>query len=116
MKQNKHWVTVLDEQCKKTSQARVSARLRQPDGFPSPTIINQVIHNKYPGRIDRLQALVEGVYMQHTVQCPVLDEISADQCESHQSRPFAATNPTRVKLYQACRNNCKHSRLESNNE
>lgn len=116
MKKNNDWIVMLDQQCKKTSQARVSARLRQQDGFPSPTIINQVIHGKYPGRSDRLQALVEGAYMQHTVHCPVLDEISKEQCESYQGRPFAATNPTRVKLYQACRNNCKHSRLEHDDE
>jgi len=110
-KQN--WVIVLAEACIKTSQSRVSARLKQTDGFPSPTVINQVLKDKYPGRKDRLKALVEGVYMNRTVTCPVSDEISSDTCEENQSRPFINTNPIRVRLFKACRNGCPHSRLET---
>ena len=113
---NETWVQVLTEKCEKTSQARVSARLKQNDGFPSPTVINQVIKGKYPGRKDRLKALVEGVYMHRTVICPVSDEISTDTCEENQSRPFINTNPIRVRLFKACRNGCPHSRLENDND
>lgn len=110
------WIEVLRRECERSSQAKVANRLRQSDGFPSPTIINQVLHNKYPGRKDRLKDIVEGVFLHTTVHCPVLDEITADVCADHQSRPFANTNPTRVKLFQACRNGCPHSRLEQDHD
>ncbi|MEW4983102.1 MAG: hypothetical protein AB1Y26_07705 [Cycloclasticus sp.] len=109
---SKNWLEVLADACAETSQSRVSMRLKQPDGFPSPTVINQVLKDKYPGRKDRLKALVEGVYMNRTVICPVSDEISSDVCEENQSRPFINTNPIRVRLFKACRGGCPHSRLE----
>ena len=107
------WIQVLAAECEKASQAKVAKALRKSsgDGFPSPTVINQVLKNKYPGRTDRLQALVEGMYMSVTVQCPVVGEIPSDQCIEYQSRPYAATNPTRIKLYQACRANCTNSKI-----
>ncbi|MEJ1381370.1 MAG: XRE family transcriptional regulator [Candidatus Sedimenticola sp. (ex Thyasira tokunagai)] len=110
--QTNEWLTVLGEACGRTSQSRVAAKLRQVDGFPSATVINQVLKSKYPGRTDRLQALVEGVYMNHTCNCPVVGDITTDQCEAYQVREFAATNPTRVRLYQSCRNGCLHSRIK----
>jgi len=110
------WIKVLAEACTKTSQSRVSVRLRQPDNFPSPSAINQVLKGKYKGRTERLKALVEGVYMRRTVTCPVSDEISSDTCEENQSRPFINTNPIRVRLFKACRGGCPHSRLEKGDE
>lgn len=110
------WIDTLRRECDQTSQAKVSARLRQTDGFPSSSVINQVLHNKYPGRTDRLKAIVEGVYLHTIVNCPVLDEITTDQCADHQSRPFANTNPTRIRLWQACRSGCPHSKLEQNHD
>ncbi|AUZ85809.1 transcriptional regulator [Methylophaga nitratireducenticrescens] len=108
------WIEVLRTQCTKTSQAKVCAQLRvyQSDGFPSGTVINQVLKGKYPGRTERLQALVEGVFMSSVVACPVVGDIPSDQCIQYQGKPYAATNPTRIKLYQACRGGCPHSKLE----
>ena len=97
------WIQVLDEECERTSQKRVSRKLRQPDNFPSPTVINQVLKDKYPSPTDRIQALVEGAFMGKTVRCPVLDEITHDICIEKQELPFAATNPQRVKLFRACK-------------
>lgn len=110
---NSHdWLTELGLQCKKLSQKRVADRLRQADGYPSATVINQVLNDKYPAPTNRLQALVEGVFLNRTVECPVQGEIPSDQCEEYQTRPFAATNPTRVRLYQACRHGCPNSRIK----
>lgn len=106
------WKQVLKTECEKTSQAKVAAVLRQNDGFPSPTVINQVIKGKYPGRTDRLQALVEGKFMSGSVQCPVVGAIPSDQCIEYQGRPYAATNPTRIQLYRACRGGCEHSNIK----
>lgn len=108
------WINILKHQCDASSQSKVAAVLRRSSGdnFPSPTVINQVIKSKYPGRLDRLQSLVEGVYMNITVNCPVVGEIPSDQCIEYQGRQYAATNPTRIKLYQACRSGCQHSNIK----
>lgn len=108
------WIEVLKAECDSTSQSKVADKLRRSsgDGFPSPTVINQIIKGKYPGRTDRLKALVEGMYMSATVTCPVVGEIPSDQCIEYQARPYAATNPTRIKLYQACRSSCVHSNIK----
>lgn len=107
------WIQTLKDECEKSSQSKVAAMLRRSSGdnFPSPTVINQIIKGKYPGRTDRLQALVEGVFMNVTVECPVMGSIPSDQCIEYQARKFAATNPTRVRLYQACRAGCQHSKI-----
>jgi hypothetical protein len=108
------WLEVLKAECDKASQSKVGQLLRkgQRDGFPSSTVINQVLKDKYPGRTDRLQALVEGIYMSTSVQCPVVGDIPSDQCIGYQRRPYSSANPTRIKLFQACRGGCPHSKLE----
>jgi hypothetical protein len=107
------WLNVFKQKCDDLGQAQVGRELRkhQSDGFPSTTVINQVYKNKYPGRTDRLEALVEGAYMSKTVNCPVVDQIPSDQCIQYQSQPYAGTNQTRRKLYKACRSGCVHSKL-----
>lgn len=105
------WLAVLRQQCQATSQTAVAQRLRQADGYPSAAVINQALKGKYAGNIDRLRALVEGVYLGKTVVCPVVGEIARSDCEAHQRAPFAATNPLRVRLYRACRSGCPHSKL-----
>jgi hypothetical protein len=106
------WVSALREACARTSQGRVAEHLRQPDGYPSPAVINQVLRGRYQGRIDRLRGLVEGEYLGVTVPCPVLGEISRRDCLEHQARPFASTNFRRIQLFRACRGGCPHSCLE----
>ena len=106
------WIKVLEAECQKTSQQKVAAILKQNNSFPSTTTINQVIKGKYPGRTDRLQALVEGKFMSGTVDCPVVGPIPSDQCIEYQGRPYAPTNPTRIQLYKACRGGCPHSNIK----
>lgn len=98
------WLKVLREQCVNTSQAAVARRLGV-----SPALINQTLKGVYQGNMARVQALVEGEYLGRTVMCPVLDELPANRCMEYQSRPFAATNPLRVKLFRACRA-CPHNK------
>lgn len=109
-----NWIEVLQQKCSESSQAKVCAVLRkhQSDGFPSGTVLNQVLKGKYPGRTERLQRLVEGVYMAGTVDCPVVGSIPSDQCVQYQGQPFANTNPTRLALYKACRGGCPNSNLK----
>jgi len=98
------WIIELAFQCDRTSQAVVSRRL----GYSASTI-NQVLRKTYRGKIDRVREKVAGAFLGVTVDCPVIGELTLDQCLDHQSRPFAATNPQRVMLYRACRAGCSYA-------
>lgn len=100
------WIAVLRDEQKRTSQRLVSMRL----GL-SQTTISQVLKGNYKGNLHRIEERVRGELMNKTVECPVLGEISARKCLDWQARPFAATNPTRVAVWKACRAGCKHSNL-----
>lgn len=105
MAMDPHLLDLLRAACQRSSQSAVARRLRDAsgNGYPSDTVISQALSGKYPGRLDRLEALVAGLYGGAKVACPVLGEIGRDQCDRHQHAPFAATNPIRVALYRACR-------------
>ncbi len=92
------WLDVLRAECERTSQAAVARRLGV-----SPAMVNQVLKNRYRGNIQRLRARVEGMFLGRSVECPVLGQIALNECLDHRERPFAATNPLRVRLWKACR-------------
>lgn len=100
------WINELSAACGRLGQKEVARRV----GYSS-AVISQVLNGKYPGDIDRVQAQVEGVLMKRVVDCPMLGEITRDVCRGHQRRKFSATNPMRVQMFRACRNNCPHSTL-----
>jgi len=91
------WILALAEECDRSSQGKAAKRLGV-----SPTVVNQALQNAYMGRLDRLEQRVRGELMRETVQCPVLGVITKRECLDHQSRPYEATNPMRVRLFQAC--------------
>lgn len=96
------WVAVLRRRCEGSTRAAIAAELGA-----SPPIISSVLNSNYPHDTSRLEGKVRGLYMAATVDCPILAEISRKLCIEHQGRRFAATNPTRVALYRACRR-CDH--------
>lgn len=102
--QEPEWLKVLRDVCTKSSQAAVAARI----GY-SATVVNQVLKGKYTGDLQAVEQAVRGALLSYTVACPVLGALPAHLCLEHQRRPFAATNPLRVKLYRACRT-CEHRR------
>ena len=104
---SKNWLEELTARCQHTSQKKVADKLHL-----SAALINQVLKGKYPGDLARIQQLVEGKFMQYSVNCPVLGEITKNKCLFHQERPFAATNPQRIMLHKACRSGCSHSLLK----
>lgn len=95
--QTPEWLAVLAAACAAKSQKSVAARLGV-----SATVVNQVLKGKYQGNTDRIRGLVEAVLMRRTVLCPVLGEISAEDCLRHQKRPFTPVNPTFVRLFRQC--------------
>lgn len=101
------WKETLRDACAASSQKKVADRLGV-----SATVVNQVLHDKYPGNLNRVKGLVEFVLTRGAaVQCPVLGEIGNEECLAYQRQPFAATNAQRVRLFRACRNGCPHSRI-----
>ena len=100
------WVITLAEACDEKDQGRISSVV----GYSAATV-SQVLSNSYKGDMKRFRTAVEGALMDFTVNCPVLGELPANYCLTYQRRPFAATNPERVKLYKACRGGCPHSRI-----
>lgn len=99
------WINTLKAKCTAKSQVIVARELRQADGFPSASMINQALHGKYQADkgLQRLQALVEGRYMRATVDCPELGELALDECQAWQSTPLSTANSLRIEMYRACR-------------
>ena len=105
------WLKRLRAECARTSQAKVAAAL----GYSS-SVVNQVLAGAYEGDLKAVQKAFEGAFLGAVVDCPVLGRLAAHRCLAHQRAPFAATNPTRVALYRACRGGCPHSRLGEDRE
>ncbi len=97
IQESNDWLTVLREQCDRTSQAKVAKTL----GY-SPAVVNQVLKGTYKGDLSRVQRAVEGALMGMTVDCPVVGDLPRNRCLEFQRRGFAATNPMRVQLSISC--------------
>lgn len=104
MSQDEDWLTVLREACAASSQAAVARRLDY-----SAAVVNQVLKGTYTGDLRSVRKAVEGALMGLTVNCPVIGELPRHRCLEYQRRGFAATNPLRVALAQACPT-CPHRR------
>jgi hypothetical protein len=100
------WLERLRAECGRISQSKVSVVI----GY-SPAVVNQVLKGTYKGDLKAVQKAVEGALMGATVKCPVLGALASNRCLEIQGQPFAATSPTRVALYRACRAGCPNSRL-----
>ncbi|MGB0893250.1 MAG: helix-turn-helix domain-containing protein [Parashewanella sp.] len=98
------WKQVLIEQCNEHGQVHVAKELGV-----SKTAISQLVNDKYPGDLERMQKLVEGAYMDQVVVCPILGEISLHDCDKHQRNTNTSGNPQRLRVYKACRSGCPHS-------
>jgi hypothetical protein len=100
------WIDELAKQCDATSQSKVASQLRM-----STATVSQVLAHKYPGRLDHVQAAVEGAYLNGCVDCPVLGDLPTNECLHHQRQPFRSSNSQSVRLFRACRD-CPNNRLK----
>ncbi|MEW5682990.1 MAG: helix-turn-helix transcriptional regulator [Pseudomonadota bacterium] len=91
------WLDLLRQKCEALGRRKVEAEL----GI-SKTTLSQVLNEKYPGNLDNIASKVVEAYSSDKVLCPVLGSITVQRCVNEQSKPFAATNPQRVKLWKAC--------------
>jgi len=102
------WLEILRAESARTSQSRVGQRI----GY-SATVVSRVLMGDYKGDLGSVEDAVRGALMGETVDCPVIGDIRRNRCIEYQRQKLAATNPTRVQRYHACRNGCPHSRLEN---
>ncbi|WP_325892999.1 hypothetical protein [Grimontia sp. NTOU-MAR1] len=78
----------------------------------SKAMISQVLNGKYKGNMQRVQGLVESVFMGYTVVCPVLGEIPKHKCAAHQNAKHVGSTPNAIRLWKACRSGCPNSQLD----
>lgn len=101
------WLDELRKQVDASSLGAVAAAMGV-----SKAMISQVLNGKYNGSMERVQSLVESVFMGHTVVCPVLGEIPKHKCAAHQSSKHVGSTPNAIRLWKACRSGCPHSQLK----
>jgi len=100
------WVMALAAEADRTTQVATAGRI----GY-GQTVVNQVLRRNYAGRYDKVEAAVRGALLGATVHCPGYGcEIDRAFCLSEQRQPFAASSPTRVRVFRACRGGCEHYR------
>jgi len=99
------WLQILQRAVEQRGLREVSTLLRRSKGC-----ISDVLNGKYGASTKRIEERVRGELMNKTLTCPVLGEISPAKCQDEQERPFAATNPTRVAVWKACRAGCPNFR------
>ena len=92
------WIDVLQDECERTSQREVSKKL----GY-SATTISLVLNGTYKGDLNAVERAVKVKLTTNSVSCPILGQITAMDCSSHQSKPFSSSSSLRVKLFKACR-------------
>lgn len=95
------WVAALAEECDRTSQGKAAARIKY-----SKTAVNRVLKNNYPDSEGGVEAACRRVFMAGSVACPVMGNISGDDCLHYQKRPFTSGNHMSVRLYRACHGDC----------
>lgn len=97
------WLLRLAAACDDTSQRETAQKI----GF-SPSLVNQVLKNRYQGNLENVRARVETGLDADRRHCPVMGMIPGNVCLANQSRRYDPSNHIAVRLYRACRG-CPHS-------
>lgn len=105
------WVAVLARECDASSQRRVGQAMRR-----SGSLVNQVLHNKYSGNLETVRAIVEGLYMATSIECPALGNILTHVCQEwrDKAKKPSTANIQRVQMFRAC-SSCPRNRGEGAN-
>ncbi|ETR78889.1 transcriptional regulator [Afipia sp. P52-10] len=102
------WIAELAREANRSSGIAASAKIGC-----SQTALSQVLSNKYPASLDRIEGRVRGALMGATVTCPVLGEIGRDYCLEQQEMDNTMASSVRGRIYRACRGigvpQCSHS-------
>lgn len=100
------WIDALAEECDRTSQNRTAERLGV-----SGAQVSLVLKNKYTGNYMPIEEKVRGILMAEELICPVVGELTKDQCLDYQRADFIGTNSSRARLKRTCPK-CPHFKLE----
>lgn len=85
--------------CDELGKAEVSRRT----GYSPPTI-SQLYNDNYNADPAAILRKVEEVFASDkSVNCPMQGPITPGKCAEYRNRPYAATNPQRVRMFRACR-------------
>lgn len=103
------WVLALAEACDAETQTAAGRRIDY-----SGSAVSQILSNTYRGDMPRVEIAVRGALMAETVSCPLLGDIARNVCLNWQRRPFSTASANAVRMYQACRSSCPHSRINQN--
>lgn len=67
----------------------------------SRTSVSLLLSNKYTSpSVGKMETRVLDVL--GAIQCPVIGEITAAECQKHRQAKFTPSNPQRIALYRAC--------------
>lgn len=91
------WIEELARQVDATSQNQVAKQMKR-----SASLVSTVLSRTYGGSYAATEAVVRGVYMAGTVECPHLGTIPSSDCRDWQRAPFRNHNSHRVAMYRAC--------------
>lgn len=98
------WTDDLQDAVDDYGQSEVARRLGC-----SPATVHQLRTGQYgASTVAQWKARFRAEFGEGMVECPVLGEITREQCSMHRKRDFAATNPLRVRLFHACKT-CKNN-------
>lgn len=94
------WVLRLAQECDRTSQSKVAARINR-----SAALVSTVLRRKYAGDMEAVEEVVRGVYLGGTVVCPAQGTISTAVCRDWMRLALRYSNESseRVSMYRACR-------------
>lgn len=97
------WIKRLAEECERSSQSAVAKRISR-----SPSLVNMVLKNRYPGNLSDVKDRFEAAFQESGVDCPILGEITGSQCLKTQALPYNGGNHVAVRLFVACKG-CPHN-------
>lgn len=105
------WIEVLAHEADKSSQNKIAQKIGK-----SSAAVSQILKNIYPGTINNIEVAVRANLMDGSHDCPVFGTILIRECLENQSRPFSNSgNPTRIRLFKACRK-CSFNESRENND
>lgn len=102
------WVEALAVECDRTSQNKAAKIMGR-----SSTLISQILSMSYPADTAAVELRVRGLFMDATVDCPVLGHLAINLCQDWRvrARAFFPGNPVRTRMFRACIH-CRHNRKE----
>lgn len=94
------WVRALAVACQRASQSAVAKELGR-----SGAVVSQVLRKKYAGSYQNVEERVRGVLLNGRVECPGLGTVPTHECQDwrEKARVYAPGNPTRRRMFRACR-------------